>query len=188
MHTSGNSVARGEARTQEHGQTTRRRKKRKRRTEKGEISPETNGLPEARRRRRQLGFAGAAGALGWELHAGLGAARAIPRNAWLWAVRWWPGQRISSPNWRREVARQASGTDAGTQVGGCDRCRAWAQRCTQGGAAARQRRPWPPTGGVDEAETRSGGVDAGARDARPGSGVVRRLPDEQLHAHFEKTS
>lgn len=45
-HTSGNSVARGEARTQEHGQTTRRRKKRKRRTEKGEISPETNGLPE----------------------------------------------------------------------------------------------------------------------------------------------
>jgi hypothetical protein len=32
------------------------------------------------------------------------------------------------------------------------------------------------------------GVDAGARDARPGSGVVRRLPDEQLHAHFEKTS
>jgi hypothetical protein len=59
MHTSGNSVARGEARTQEHGQTTRRRKKRKRRTEKGEISPETNGLPEARRRRRQLGFAGA---------------------------------------------------------------------------------------------------------------------------------
>jgi hypothetical protein len=31
------------------------------------------------------------------------------------------------------------------------------------------------------------GVDVGARDARPGSGVVRRLLDEQLHAHFEKT-
>jgi hypothetical protein len=24
-------------------------------------------------------------------------------------------------------------------------------------------------------------------EARPRSGVVRRLPDEQLHAHFEKT-
>jgi hypothetical protein len=112
----------------------------------------------AHRRRRGLGSLEqrAAGVLGWGLHAGLGVTRAIPKNAWLWAVCWCPGWRISSSDWRREVARQASGTDAGTQVGGRD-AGAWAQRCAQGGAAARQRRPWPPAGGVDEAETRSGG-------------------------------
>ena len=107
----------------------------------------------ARRRRRQLGFAGAVSSGSARVGAARRAGRGTSHSQERVAV---DGLLVARAAY--QLVRLATrGGDACERHGCRDagwwmRCRAWAQRCTQGGAAARQRRPWPPACGVDEAE------------------------------------